>query len=242
MSDNIVSVSHVYKAYNKKPALYDFSMDVKRGRIVGLLGINGSGKSTIIKILNGLIQADKGEVLIGDNHVSTETKKIVSYLPERTYLDKSATVKETLDFFADFYEDFDYEKAKSQLERHRIDLNSRISHLSKGMQEKTQLALVMSRKAELYILDEPIGGVDPLARDLILETIMTNFNEGASMIISTHLISDIEKILDDVVFIYNGQAVYKDTADNIRNTFHSSISDAFKTIFRDLEMKNGGIR
>ena len=198
---------HLSKEFDNKKVLKDINIKIPRGKIVGLLGKNGMGKTTIIKLINDLLTPTSGEVLINGKRPSVESKKIISYLPERTYLDKGMTVKETFKFFEEFYDNFDSKKAYELLKKLDLDKDMKLTKMSKGMQEKVQLILVMSRKADLYILDEPLGGVDPATRDYILDTILSNFNEGASVIISTHLIADIERILDEVIFIDKGKIV-----------------------------------
>lgn len=228
----LLQVKNVYKSYGDKQVLKDVSFTVESGRIVGLLGKNGTGKSTIIKLINDLLTIDKGEILINGVPVGVESKKIVAYLPERTYLDKSMTVKKALDYFCDFYEDFDRELAIKLLGDLKLDINQKLSKMSKGMQEKVQLVLVLSRKAQLYVLDEPLGGVDPATRDYILDTILKNFNIGASVIISTHLISDIERILDDVIFIDEGKIVLTSPSDELREKENASVDEIFRRMFR----------
>lgn len=222
----------VNKSYGNKKVLKDVNFSIPRGRIIGLLGKNGSGKTTLIKLINDLLTLDSGEVLIDGMKVGVESKKIISYLPERTYLDKSMTVNEVIDMFSEFYGDFDAKKARRLLKDLKLDVNSRLSKMSKGMQEKVQLVLVMSRKALLYILDEPLGGVDPATRDYILDTILTNFNEGASVIISTHLIADIERILDEVIFIDDGRIALVENADKLREKEGASIDEVFRRKFK----------
>ncbi len=198
MGANILECKNLVKSYGNKVALEGIDLSMKRGRIVGLLGPNGSGKSTLIKLANGLLTPTSGELLINGNKPGVETKKIVSYLPERTYLADWMKVSDIINFFKDFYEDFNVEKAYDMLSKLNINANDKLKTMSKGTKEKVQLILVMSREAELYFLDEPIAGVDPAARDYILNTIISNYNENATVVISTHLISDIEQILDDV--------------------------------------------
>lgn len=222
----------VNKSYGNKKVLKDVNFSIPRGKIIGLLGKNGSGKTTLIKLINDLLTLDSGEVLIDGMKVGVESKKIISYLPERTYLDKSMTVNEVIDMFSEFYGDFDAKKARRLLKDLKLDVNSRLSKMSKGMQEKVQLVLVMSRKALLYILDEPLGGVDPATRDYILDTILTNFNEGASVIISTHLIADIERILDEVIFIDDGRLALVENADKLREKEGASIDEVFRRKFK----------
>lgn len=222
----------VNKSYGNKKVLKDVNFSIPRGKIIGLLGKNGSGKTTLIKLINDLLTLDSGEVLIDGKKIGVESKKIISYLPERTYLDKSMTVNEVIDMFSEFYGDFDAKKARRLLKDLKLDVNSRLSKMSKGMQEKVQLVLVMSRKALLYILDEPLGGVDPATRDYILDTILTNFNEGASVIISTHLIADIERILDEVIFIDDGRIALVENADKLREKEGASIDEVFRRKFK----------
>lgn len=222
----------VNKSYGNKKVLKDVNFSIPRGKIIGLLGKNGSGKTTLIKLINDLLTLDSGEILIDGMKVGVESKKIISYLPERTYLDKSMTVNEVIDMFSEFYGDFDAKKARRLLKDLKLDVNSRLSKMSKGMQEKVQLVLVMSRKALLYILDEPLGGVDPATRDYILDTILTNFNEGASVIISTHLIADIERILDEVIFIDDGRIALVENADKLREKEGASIDEVFRRKFK----------
>lgn len=222
----------VNKNYGDKKVLKDVNFSIPRGKIIGLLGKNGAGKSTLIKLINDLLTLDSGEILIDGKKIGVESKKIISYLPERTYLDKSMTVNEVIDMFSEFYDNFDSKKARKLLKDLKLDVNSRLSKMSKGMQEKVQLVLVMSRKALLYILDEPLGGVDPATRDYILDTILTNFNEGASIIISTHLIADIERILDEVIFIDNGKIYLIENADKLREKEKASIDEIFRRKFK----------
>lgn len=222
----------VNKNYGDKKVLKDVNFSIPRGKIIGLLGKNGAGKSTLIKLINDLLTLDSGEILIDGKKIGVESKKIISYLPERTYLDKSMTVNEVIDMFSEFYDNFDSKKARKLLKDLKLDVNSRLSKMSKGMQEKVQLVLVMSRKALLYILDEPLGGVDPATRDYILDTILTNFNEGASIIISTHLIADIERILDEVIFIDNGKIELIENADKLREKEKASIDEIFRRKFK----------
>ena len=229
---NLLEIKKVNKKFGDKQILHDINLVIPRGKIIGLLGKNGTGKSTLIKLINDLLTADSGEILINGKAIGTESKKIISYLPERTYLDKSMTVKSVLNYFNDFYENFDIDKAQSLLKDLELDQNQKLSKMSKGMQEKVQLVLVMSRKADLYILDEPLGGVDPATRDYILDTILTNFNEGASVIISTHLIADIERVLDEVIFIDKGKIVLQSSADDLREKENSSVDEVFRRMFK----------
>lgn len=229
---SIVEIKGVTKTFGRKEALKNVSITIEKGKIIGLLGSNGSGKTTLIKLINDLLVPTKGEILVNGKKPGVESKKVVSYLPERTYLSSSMKVSEVLDFFVDFYEDFDKEKARTLLKDLDIDENDKLKTMSKGTKEKVQLILVMSRKADLYILDEPIGGVDPAARDYILDTILTNFNKDASVLISTHLISDVERVLDDVIFISKGEIVENTSADELRNKHGKSIDEIFREEFR----------
>ena len=228
----LLEIKNLSKSFDNKPILKDVNLKVTSGKIIGLLGKNGVGKTTLIKLINGLLVPTTGEILINGKRIGVETKKIISYLPERTYLNKQMKVYEVIDYFKDFYDNFDSEKAKKLLKDLDLDINQSLSKMSKGMQEKVQLVLVMSRKADLYILDEPLGGVDPATRDYILDTILSNFNEDASVIISTHLISDIERILDEVVFIDKGEIILQSDADKLRKKENASIDEIFRRMFK----------
>lgn len=230
--NNILECRNLSKIFGTTKALDSVNLEIARGRIVGLLGPNGSGKSTFIKICNELLTPTSGEIKIGGFKPGVETKKIVSYLPEKTYLNDWMKVSEIISFFKDFYTDFSSEKAYDMLKRLSINPGSRLKTLSKGTKEKVQLILVMSREAQLYLLDEPIGGVDPAARDYILDTILKNYNEEATVILSTHLISDIEKILDDIIFLKDGQVVLTKTVDDIRDESGKSVDALFREVFR----------
>lgn len=229
--DKLVVCDSVCKSYGKKTALNNISLEIKKGQIVGLLGPNGSGKTTLIKVLNGLLSREKGSILIDNKQIGVESKKIVSYLPERTYFPDYIQVNEAIDFFETFYEDFRRERAVEMLESLSIERNARFKSLSKGTREKIQLVLVMSREAKLYLLDEPIGGVDPAARDYIMKAILSNYQEDASIIISTHLIGDIEKILDDVIFIKDGEVILHQPADILRKDRGKSVDHIFREVF-----------
>ena len=229
--DTLIECRNLSKSYGKKQVLHGVNLDLGRGRIIGLLGPNGSGKTTLIKILSGILSKNGGEVTIDGRQIGIESKKIVSYLPERTYFSPSMKVKETVQFFSDFYEDFNREKACDMLQKLNISMNAKIKELSKGTREKVQLVLVMSREASVYLLDEPMGGVDPAARDYILKTILTNYSESASVIISTHLISDVEKVLDEVVFIKDGNVVLHESVDDIREKNNKSVDALFREVF-----------
>jgi len=228
----LLKCEHLEKCFGNKKILKDINLVIPRGKIIGLLGKNGTGKTTLIKLINDLLTPTSGKILINGKTVGIESKKFISYLPERTYLDKSMTVKEVVTFFTEFYDNFDSKKAYKLLKDLDLDVSTKLSKMSKGMQEKVQLVLVMSRKAQLYILDEPLGGVDPATRDYILDTILTNFEEGASVIISTHLISDIERILDEVIFIDKGKIVLTSEADELRNKEDASIDEIFRRMFK----------
>ena len=220
------------KSFGNKKILKDINLTIPRGKIIGLLGKNGTGKTTLIKIINDLLTPTSGKVLINGKEIGIESKKIISYLPERTYLDKSMTVDKVIEYFEDFYDNFDSNKARKLLKDLNLDTSMQLTKMSKGMQEKVQLVLVMSRKAELYILDEPLGGVDPATRDYILDTILTNFNDGASVIISTHLIADVERILDEVIFIDNGKIILTSNSDELRQKENGSIDEIFRRMFK----------
>lgn len=220
------------KEFDNKPILQDINLKIPRGKIIGLLGKNGAGKSTLIKLMNDLLTPTCGEILINGEKPGVHSKEAIAYLPERTYLDKEMTIKQAIQYFEEFYKNFDSEKAIKLLKDLSLDINTRISKMSKGMQEKLQLILVMSRNAELYILDEPLGGVDPATRDYILDTILSNFSEGASVIISTHLISDIERILDEVIFVDQGKIILTSSADELRNKEKASIDEVFRRYFK----------
>ncbi len=228
----LVKCVDLCKNYGEKEALKNVNLSISSGKIYGLLGKNGSGKSTLIKLINDLLTPSSGEIYIKGERVGVNSKKIISYLPERTYLDKSMTVSSVFKMFAEFYEDFNLEKANTLLKDLDLDLNMRISKMSKGMQEKLQLVLVMSREADLYILDEPLGGVDPATRDYILDTILQNFKEGASILISTHLINDIERILDEVIFLNAGEVVLTSDSDSLRQKENISIDEIFRRMFK----------
>ncbi len=229
----ILECKGLTKQYNNHVnALTNLNLVLERGQIIGLLGPNGSGKTTLIKLINDLLIPTEGQVLIDGMAPGVETKKIVSYLPERTYLDPSMKIKDIISYFSDFYENFVTDRAYHMMTDLEIDVNSRMRALSKGTKEKVQLALVMSRDAHLYVLDEPIGGVDPAARDYILQTILTNYNENATILISTHLITDIENILDRVLFLKQGQVVLNAAVDEIRMDQGKSVDALFREVFR----------
>lgn len=227
----LIKCEGLVKKYGSMTALSNFSIEIPEGRIIGILGPNGSGKTTFIKSLCGVLTPEAGTIRIDGKEVGIESKKVVSYLPERPYFSSAIRVRDTLDFFEDFYEDFDREAALQMLSSLQIGLKSKIGSLSKGTREKLQLVLVMSRRAKIYLLDEPIGGVDPAARDFILKTILTNYSEDASVLISTHLISDVEKVLDDVIFIKQGRLVLHKSVDEIRSEEKKSVDMLFREVF-----------
>ncbi len=230
--ENILQCRSLTKNYHGFPALKGISLDVRRGRIVGLLGPNGSGKTTLIKLATGLLTPTAGEISIGGFPIGTETKKIVSYLPDHNFLAQWMTTEQMLRYYSDFYEDFRMDRAIEMLNSLGIDSTRKIKTLSKGTQEKVALILTMSREAQLYLLDEPIAGVDPATRDYILNTIISNYNADATIIISTHLIADVEQVLSDVIFINNGEIVLCDTVDNIRDEKGTSVDALFREVFK----------
>ncbi|VTS15239.1 ABC transporter ATP-binding protein [Streptococcus pseudoporcinus] len=228
----LLQLHHVSKAFKGKKVIDDLTLTIPSGKIVGLLGPNGSGKTTLIKLINGLIQPNKGDIVIDGYRPSIDTKKIISYLPDTSYLREDMKISDIIDYFSDFYEDFDATKAHSLLRDLHLNLNDHLKNLSKGIKEKVQLILVMSRKAKLYILDEPIGGVDPAARDYILKTIINNYSEDATVLISTHLISDIEPILDEVIFLKDGQVAITGSVDELRENHAMSIDTLFRNTYK----------
>ena len=230
--NELLTCTGLIKQYGSKTALDNLNLTLPRGRIIGLLGPNGSGKTTLIKLINGLLSPSAGHIYINGVEPGPETKKVVSYLPERTYFNSWMKVRDILDFFCDFYTDFRRNRAEDMLQRLDIDPTARLSTMSKGTKEKVQLIMVMSRDADLYCLDEPIGGVDPAARDYILQTIISNYNENASVLISTRLISDIENVLDDVIFIQNGHIRLHTSVDAIREQEGKSVDALFREVFR----------
>ena len=230
--DYVFECKDLSKSYGNVDALSNVSFAIKPGRIVGLLGPNGSGKSTLIKIANGLLTPDRGEILINGNRPGVETKKVVSYLPDRNYLNDWMKINDIIAFFADFYDNFNTEKAYDMLAKLHINPMDRLKTMSKGTKEKVQLILVMSREADLYLLDEPIAGVDPAARDYILNTIISNYSENASILLSTHLISDIENVLDDVIFLSQGIIALHSTVDELREEKGKSVDLLFREVFR----------
>ena len=229
---SLLECNGLTKCYSGKKALNNVNLKLEPGRIIGLLGPNGSGKSTFIKLCAGLLTPNAGDIHILGLPIGPETKGMVAYLPERTYLSKWETVREIVDFFDEMYANFQKDKAYQMLQDLNINPEDKLKTMSKGTKEKVQLILVMSRNADLYLLDEPMGGVDPAARDYILDTIITNYNQEGSILISTHLISDIENILDDVIMIKEGNVVCYDSADNIRMNYEKSLDQVFREVFR----------
>ena len=219
------------KTYGRKTALDKVDLKIESGRIIGLLGPNGSGKTTLIKLACGLLSPTSGEIAIDGHAPGVHTKSVVSYLPDRMYFADWMRTRDLLRFFADFYEDFDREKAEGMLADLGVSVSDRLKTMSKGTKEKVQLVLAMSRRAKLYLLDEPIGGVDPAAREFILRTILTNYSPEAALVISTHLIADIEKVLDEVIFLQNGRVVRQEPVDSIRENEGKSVDQLFREIF-----------
>ena len=228
----LVDIKGLTKNYESITALYNVNLELESGHIVGLLGPNGSGKTTLIKILCGLLQPTSGFVQVDGHNIGVETKSVVSYLPDQTYLDGNMTIRDIFALFVDFYRDFDINRAFYMLNILKINPDAKLKALSKGNKEKVQLILVMSRRAKLYILDEPIAGVDPAARDFILNTIISNYDPGATILISTHLISDVESILDDVIFLQYGQIALHASVDDIRSREGKSVDALFREVYR----------
>ncbi len=230
---SLLQYHHVSKRFGNTTVLDNINLEIPTGKIIGLLGPNGAGKSTLIKLANTLLTPTTGNITFQNQPLGVASKTEIAYLPERTYLDKTRTIRQTLDFFQNFYHNFDRAKAERLLDDLDLQLDTQILHMSKGMQEKLQLILVLSRHVKLYILDEPLGGIDPAARDYILDTILTNFDEGASVLISTHLIADIEKLLDEVIFLQNGKIILQDDADHLRAQTQTSIDEIFRKEFKN---------
>ena len=239
MNELLIECRGLSKAYGRKIALDGVNLEVGRGRIVGLLGPNGSGKTTLIKLLCGLLQPTAGGLEINGQKIGPETKAQVSYLPDRMYFASWMRAVDLFDLFRDFYKDFDYAKATAMCRSLGVEPRDRIKSMSKGTKEKVQLVLVMARQAQLYLLDEPIAGVDPAARDFILRTILTNYNENGTVLISTHLIADIEKVLDEVIFLKQGRMMLHETVDNIREKEGKSGDPLFREVFRAQPLEGG---
>ncbi|MCB2359915.1 ABC transporter ATP-binding protein [Clostridium estertheticum] len=230
--DNILEAKEIRKSYLNKKALRGVNLNIPLGKIVGLLGPNGSGKTTFLKIAAGILHQSKGEILIDGHIPGVHTKSVVSYLPDNEYLLKWMKIKDAVKYFKDFYSDFDEIKVEELLVFMNLDKNDDVKSLSKGMKEKLKLSLVLSRKAKLYILDEPLGGVDPTAREKILNAIVNNFSKDSSMIITTHLVNDIERIFDDVAFISEGEIVLEGNAEELRTSRKKSIDELYREVFQ----------
>lgn len=239
MSDYLIQCRGVQKSYGRKPALTGVDLEVGPGRIVGLLGPNGSGKTTLIKLLCGLLRPTAGTLAVDGERIGPATKAVVSYLPDRMYFADWMRAVDLFQLFRDFYADFSYERAIAMCRSLGVEPKDRLKAMSKGTKEKVQLVLVMARQAKLYLLDEPIAGVDPAARDFILNTILTNYNEDGTVMISTHLISDIEKVLDEVIFLKEGHVMLHNSVDNIRENEGKSVDALFREIFRTIPVEGG---
>lgn len=230
----LLQIENLSKSYGNVHALNNINLSVTQGKIIGLLGPNGSGKTTLIKLIAGLLTPSNGQILIDGNPIGIATKAMVSYLPDRIYFDQNQKVTDLIDYYQDFYEDFDHEQAKNIIQDLGIDIQKKFSFLSKGTKEKVQLALVMSRHAKLYLLDEPIAGVDPAARDYILDTIISNYNREATIIISTHLISDVEQVLDEYLFVHNGFIIQSGSVAEQKESSGKTLDELFREVFRCL--------
>ena len=230
----VLKAANLTKQYHNAKALDGLNLELPKGKIVGLLGPNGSGKTTFIKLAAGLLTPSAGQLQVCGEDIGVQTKAMVSYLPDRTYFSRQRKVSEMLDFFQDFYADFDRQRAEKMLAALGISPDARFRTLSKGNQEKVQLVLVISRRAKLYLLDEPIGGVDPAARDYILNTIISNYDPSATVLISTHLISDVERVLDEFLFLYQGKVIRGGNADTVREETGKSLDELFREVFKCL--------
>lgn len=228
----LLKIKNVTKKYHRFKALDNVSLSLESGKIIGLLGPNGSGKTTLIKIINGLLKDYEGEIFVDGKEIGLDSRKIISYLPDENYFQDWMYIKDVLSIFSDLYDDFDQENCLKLMSRFKLDKKMKIKEMSKGMKEKFQLSLVMSRKAKLYILDEPIAGVDPAAREVILDVILNNYEEDALVLISTHLISDLETIFDDIVFLKDGKIVLHQSTEELRIERKQSIDEAFREVFR----------
>ena len=232
MTDSILSAQALTKRYGSHVALMGLDMELTRGKIIGLLGPNGSGKTTFLKLAAGLLTPNSGTLTIDGKPIGPETKAVVSYLPDRPCFQKSRRVRELMDWYCDFFPDFDRKRAEEMLTELKIDPESKFKTLSKGTQEKVQLVLTMSRRAKLYLLDEPIGGVDPAARDYILRTIISNYDSNATVLISTHLIADVENVLDEYLFLSMGQVIQRGSVDEVREKTGKSLDELFREVFK----------
>lgn len=230
----LLEATNLSKKYGNTVGLHPIDLTLPSGKIIGLLGPNGSGKTTLIKLIAGLLTPTTGTITVGGNPIGPETKAMVSYLPDRDYFDPGLKITALLDYFSDFYKDFDRQRAEDMLTGLGINLNKRFNTLSKGTREKVQLSLVMSRRAKLYLLDEPIAGVDPAARDFILHTIISNYDPEATVLISTHLIADVEPVLQEFIFVHNGQIIRQGTVEEIHNEEGKTIDELFREVFRCL--------
>ena len=228
----IIDIIHLNKKYGQQLVLNDLNLNLEAGRIVGLLGPNGCGKSTLLKILAGLTSDYQGEILIDGHHPDQHTRSLVAYLPEKTYLSNWMRPQDAFDFFSDFYTDFDRRKAEEMLQQFRLDLKQPIKNMSKGMQEKLQLILVMARKARVYLLDEPMGGVDPATRSAILDVVLKNYQENALMLLATHLIQDVERIFDSAILLGFGELIMHEEIDTIRQKYGKSVDEVFREVFK----------
>ena len=235
MENAVLKATGLVKNYGGTRALDGLELELPQGKIVGLLGPNGSGKTTLLKLAAGLLTPTAGSVTVCGEKIGPQSKGLVSYLPDKSYLNKQQKIREILDFFQDFYGDFDRPRAESMLRALKLDPEARLKTLSKGNQEKVQLVLVMSRRARLYLLDEPIGGVDPAARDYILSTIITNYDPGATVLISTHLIGDVERVLDEFIFLSQGKVIRQGSTDEVREETGTSLDELFREVFKCLE-------
>lgn len=230
----LLEATNLSKKYGNTVGLHPIDLTLPSGKIIGLLGPNGSGKTTLIKLIAGLLTPTTGTITVGGNPIGPETKAMVSYLPDRDYFDPGLKITALLDYFQDFYKDFDRQRAEAMLTGLGINLKKRFNTLSKGTREKVQLSLVMSRRAKLYLLDEPIAGVDPAARDFILHTILANYDPEATVLISTHLIADVESVLQEFIFVHNGQIIRQGTVEEIHNEEGKTIDELFREVFRCL--------
>lgn len=232
METKLIEIKDLSKSYGKKKALNNITLSLTSGKIIGLLGPNGSGKTTLIKVLNCLLKDYTGGILVDGHPLGVHSKSIISYLPDEAYFQDWMKAKDVLNLFKDMYEDFDYENCIHLMEKFSLTSNMKIKSMSKGMKEKFQLSLVMSRNAKIYILDEPIAGVDPAAREVILDVILNNYSSDSLVLISTHLISDLETIFDEVVFIKEGKLVLHENTETLRMERHQSIDEIFREEFR----------
>ena len=228
---NIIEINNLSKIYSRKKALNNISLNIEEGKVVGILGPNGSGKTTLIKILAGILRQSKGEFTIDGKIPGVDTKSMVSYLPDRPFLYDWMKISDAINMYKDFFKDFDEERSEELLKFMNLEKTMKVKELSKGMQEKLNLTLVLSRRAKVYILDEPIAGVDPVARDQILDAIINNYSKDSSMIITTHLVRDMENLFDDVVYLRDGEIALQGNAEDLRAEKGMTIDSLFKEIF-----------